>query len=81
MRITIISFSNWDNGNCPNISKLAAEAYAGNEVKIFCFSDFALTSCGKCDNQCFHTRTDCPYINDKTFEICDSITNSDFAVW
>lgn len=36
MRITMISFSNWDNGNCRNISKLAAEAYAGNEVKIFC---------------------------------------------
>ena len=81
MRITIISFSNRENGNSQSIAKLAAEAYAGNEVKVFFFSDFALTSCGKCDNQCFHNRTSCPYISDMTYEIYDSIANSDLAVF
>lgn len=81
MRITILSFSNRDNGNCQNISKLAAEAYVGNEVNVFCFTEFALSPCGKCDNQCFLNRTNCPYINDKIYAIYDSITNSDLAVF
>lgn len=81
MKITIVSFSNRENGNCQSIAKLAVEAYAGNEVKVFCFSYFALTPCGKCDNECFRAQTNCPYINDKTYEIYDSITNSDLAVF
>jgi len=49
------------------------------EVKVFDFSSFTITPCGRCGCECFQARESCPYFSDLEFTICDTITNSDLA--
>lgn len=79
MKICIINFSGRENGNCRKIADIVAEYFNNSGVKRFDFCNTEITPCGKCNDECFAKRENCPYINDEIFDIYDSITNCDAA--
>ncbi len=81
MKIAILSFSGRSNGNCSKIGEQAAKAFQGNDVAVFRFSDFTVTPCGRCQNECFTQRERCPYSGDKIRSIYEAVTQSDLAIF
>lgn len=81
MKLTIISFSGREGGNCNAIARQIEKQFESEEVHIYCFSQLSLTPCGKCQYECFNERLNCLFVEDKTYEMYDSITNSDLAIF
>ena len=75
MKTVIISFSSRPNGNCSQIGKLISSLT--QDAVLFDFSKFDLHPCGHCAAECFEVREDCPYSEDKEFEILDAVLHSD----
>ena len=75
MKTVIISFSSRPNGNCSQIGKLISSI--AQDPVLFDFSKFELHPCGHCAAECFAAREDCPYSEDKEYEILDAILHSD----
>ena len=78
MGVCIVSFSSRENGNCEEIGKYIGSFY-NDTIKSFEFSEFTIEPCGKCSYECFRNNSQCPYLNDKEYEIYDAITNSDLT--
>ena len=77
MKTVIISFSSRPNGNCSQIGKLISSLT--QHAVLFDFSKFDLHPCGHCAAECFAAREDCPYSEDKEFEILDAVLHSDMV--
>ena len=74
MKTVIVTFSSRSNGNCSQIGKLIA-SMTKNPV-LFDFSEFDIHPCGHCASECFATRENCPFSDDKEREILESIIHS-----
>lgn len=79
MKITVISFSGRANGASRHIADFIGSHYAGEDVRSFYFSDFIISPCGGCQNDCFISGDDCPHIEDKELEILKSVSESDIS--
>ncbi len=76
MKACIISFSGRENGNCNSIGKMLHQQI---EDSIFYdFSKFILNPCGNCHLECFEQKQ-CPFIQDDTYSIYNSILQCDIA--
>ncbi len=75
MKVSIISFSGRKNGNCAAIGRYLQELY-GEEAKLYSFSDFNISPCGNCDQDCMN-KGDCPYTEDMEFTLLNEISESD----
>ena len=77
MKTVIVSFSSRAGGNCSQIGKLIASL--AQDPVLFDFSGFDLHPCGRCAAECFTTRENCPYFEDKEYEILDAVIHSDLV--
>ena len=77
MKTVIVTFSSRPNGNCSQIGKLIGSM--AQDPVLFDFSKFDLHPCGHCAAECFAAREDCPYSEDKEYEILDAILHSDMV--
>ena len=77
MKTVIISFSSRAGGNCSQIGKLIASLT--QDPVLFDFSGFDLHPCGRCAAECFTTRENCPYFEDKEYEMLNAIIHSDLV--
>lgn len=75
MKTVVITFSSRPNGNCSQIGKLIVSLMQ-NSV-LFDFSEFDLHPCGRCTAECFVARENCPYFEDKEYEMLDTMIHSD----
>ena len=78
MKICIINYSGRENGNCRKISDIVADKF-NNKVKRYDFYNVNITPCGKCNDECFFKRENCPYIADDIFKIYEDLTHCDTA--
>ena len=74
MKTVIVTFSSRSNGNCSQIGKLIASLT--QDPVLFDFSGFDLRPCGRCASECFTARENCPYFEDKEYEILEAIMHS-----
>lgn len=79
MNIVVISFSGRANGNCRNIADKICGEYRNEKVALYDFSAFRIEPCGACMLECFKNRENCPFFEDKAFEIYEAVENSDLA--
>ena len=77
MSVCIISFSSRQNGNCIKIGRILNKQFPNSE--LYSFSEFLITPCGNCEYQCFNGGSNCPYFDDKEYNILTSIINSNIA--
>ena len=75
MKTVVITFSSRPNGNCSQIGKLIASLM--QDSVLFDFSEFDLHPCGRCTAECFVARENCPYFEDKEYEMLDTMIHSD----
>lgn len=73
--ICIISFSSRANGSCGQIGSLIQEYY-GQNACLFRFSDFSISSCNRCNYQCFSKNRPCPHLEDMEQTLIKSILSS-----
>lgn len=81
MKLTIVSFSGRENGNCAKIARLLQEKLTEHNVTVHDFSSLSLSPCGRCHCECFQDRTRCPYFADPAYAIYDAVTHSDLAIY
>lgn len=80
MNISILSFSGRSGGNCGRIAEEIRRYWSDRaEVRVFDFSTFSITPCGRCDCQCFENRERCPYFEDPEFALCQAVAGSGLA--
>ena len=77
MKTVIITFSSRSNGNCSQIANLIASMT--KDPVLFDFSEFEVHPCGRCASECFAARENCPYLEDKEYEILEAIVHSEMA--
>lgn len=79
MKVTVISFSGRENGNCQSIAKAVLAFYRKEDTVLYDFAGFDLSPCGKCALECFYGESPCPFGGDRAIPIFDSVTNSDLT--
>ena len=77
MKTVIVTFSSRANGNCSQIGNLIASMT--KDPVLFDFSGFDIHPCGRCASECFSARENCPYFEDKEYEILEAIVHSEMA--
>ena len=77
MKTVIVTFSSRSGGNCSQIGNLIA-SMTKNPV-LFDFSEFDVHPCGRCASECFAARENCPYFEDKEYEIPEAIMYSEMV--
>ena len=77
MKTVVVTFSSRPNGNCSQIGKLIASL--SDDPVLFDFSQFDIHPCGRCAAECFAAREECPFFEDKEYEILEAITGSDLV--
>lgn len=70
----IISFSSRKSGSCEKIAAHISSLLPSSDV--FSFADFSIHPCGDCGYQCFEKRENCPFFEDMTYKLYDSIVKS-----
>lgn len=76
--ICIISFSSRAAGNCAAIAEYIKKFY-GEEADKFCFCDFSITPCGKCNYECFSHKRSCPWSDDMENILLEAVASCDLA--
>ena len=77
MSVCIVSFSSRKNGNCSQIGEFIRSQIV--DAKLYDFSTFTISPCGECVYQCFRSGSNCPFFDDKEYEMLDAITNSEIT--
>ena len=77
MKTVIVTFSSRTNGNCSQIGNLIASMT--KDPVLFDFSGFDIHPCGRCASECFSARENCPFFEDKEYEILEAIVHSEMA--
>ena len=75
MKTVIVTFSSRPDGNCSQIGKLIASLT--QDPVLFDFAEFDLHPCGHCAAECFAARENCPYYEDKEYEMLETMMHSD----
>lgn len=82
MKISVISFSGRQGGNCSRIAEELCKSLSrtpNEEVKSYELSELTLTPCGGCGYECFEDREQCPYFGDSVFKLYEAVTESDLT--
>ena len=74
MSVCIVSFSSRKNGNCSQIGEFIKSLLP--DATFYDFANLSINACGNCEYQCFNGGNNCPFFEDKEYEILDAITNS-----
>ena len=77
MKTVIVTFSSRSDGNCSQIGNLIASMT--KDPVLFDFSGFDVHPCGHCASECFSARGNCPYFDDKEYEILEAIMSSEMV--
>ena len=77
MKTVIVTFSSRTNGNCSQIGNLITSMT--KDPVLFDFSGFDIHPCGRCASECFSARENCPYFEDKEYEILEAIVHGEMA--
>ena len=77
LKTVIVTFSSRSGGNCSQIGNLIA-SMTKNPV-LFDFSEFDVHPCGRCASECFAAWENCPYFEDKEYEILEAIMHSEMT--
>lgn len=79
-RITILSFSNRDNGNCSAISDYIADFLGDSEAAVKQMSG-RFSPCSDCNYECLRLGVSCPSISAEQRAMMDSVLESDVVYY
>ena len=78
-KVTILSFSSREDGNCARISEYLTQFYSRTNVQSFIIGSDSFAPCGGCDYECLKPGLKCPQLNAEQSAIMNRICDSELV--